>query len=167
MPAKAGVDNDKGTDEETVKMTERLQEAAKVAKGNANAKAPNKPDSPIDIIGKGNAANGAGVAKQGRRKGDGAQGVVKEETKEDVEVETELNSILKKSPSTFSLSSRPFSRVFYDFWKWLTRSSNYLLEIILPAFEARKGYLAQQIQHHACALRGRTGPPPLGSEPAV
>lgn len=86
-------------------MQERLQEAAQVAKDNANAKAP-KPDPPSAVIGKGSAAQRAkdekGVA--GRKKyGGGDQKVEKEtkETREDGEVETELNRILKKSPSEF------------------------------------------------------------------
>lgn len=84
-------------------MKERLDEAAQVAKDKANAKAP-KPDPPSAVVGVGSAAEGArderGVA--GRKKynvDDGPQEPITEETKEEHEVEVELNTILKKSPS--------------------------------------------------------------------
>ena len=93
-----------GDDELEKTMKERLDDAAQLAKDKANAKAP-KPDPPSAVVGMGSAAEGSrderGVA--GRKKysaGDGPQEPVKEETKEEHEVEVELNSILKKSPST-------------------------------------------------------------------
>lgn len=93
-----------GSDDEEVtrKMSERLKEAAQVAKDNANAKAP-KPDPPSSLVGVGSAAEGARDERSvtGRKKmaAADAQEPVKEETPEDHEVEVELNSILKKSPS--------------------------------------------------------------------
>lgn len=93
-----------GSDDEEVtrKMSERLKEAAQVAKDNANAKAP-KPDPPSSLVGVGSAAEGARDVRSvtGRKKmaAADAQEPVKEETPEDHEVEVELNSILKKSPS--------------------------------------------------------------------
>ena len=99
-----------GTNEEDEmiarKMAESLKEAAQVAKDNANAKAP-KPDPPSQIVGVGSAADGARGDERsvaGRRKfGGEEQRVVKEEeSEEDHEIELELNSILKKSPSTLS-----------------------------------------------------------------
>jgi hypothetical protein len=101
-------------DEELAKqMQERLKDAAKSAKDAANAKAP-KPDPPSQLVGMGNAAEGAGGERSvaGRKKmggGDkGTQEVVKEESKEDSDIKAELNSILKKSTSTFSsLNNRP------------------------------------------------------------
>jgi glutaredoxin len=96
-------------DEELAKqMQERLKNAAKSAKDAANAKAP-KPDPPSQIVGVGSAAEGAGGERSvaGRKKmggGDkGTQEVVKEESKEDSDIKAELNSILKKSTSTFSI----------------------------------------------------------------
>jgi len=96
-------------DEEVARaMAQRLQEAAQKAKDNANAKAP-KPDPPSAVVGVGSTAEGArddrGVA--GRKKfGTGeSQEPVKEETKEEHDVEVELNSILKKSPSKSSYST--------------------------------------------------------------
>jgi hypothetical protein len=88
------------------KMAESLKEAAQVAKDNANAKAP-KPDPPSQVVGVGSAAEGARGDERsvaGRKKFGGTgeeQKVVKEEkeTEEDHEIEVELNSILKKSPS--------------------------------------------------------------------
>jgi glutaredoxin len=95
----------KSNDDEEVakKMAERLKEAAQVARDNANAKAPNKPDPPSSVVGVGSAAEGAGGERSvaGRKKftaGD-EQKPVKEETQEDHDIEVELNSILKKSPS--------------------------------------------------------------------
>jgi len=93
-------------------MSERLKEAAQVAKDKANAKAP-KPDPPSDVVGVGSASEGRedrGVA--GRKKyGSGeAQSPLKEETQEEHDVEVELNSILKKSPVIiFSKSYCPHS----------------------------------------------------------
>ncbi|APA06337.1 hypothetical protein sscle_01g011070 [Sclerotinia sclerotiorum 1980 UF-70] len=87
-------------------------------KDNANAKAF-KPDPPSQVVGKGNAAEGQGERSvAGRKKigGEKAQEVVKEkekdeEEKEDVEVTTELNTILKKSPIIiFSKSYCPHSK---------------------------------------------------------
>jgi len=92
-------------DEEVAKvMSQRLKQAEQKAKNNANAKAP-KPDPPSAVVGKGSAQDGVGSERSvaGRKKigGEGEQEPLKEETEEDHEVETELNSILKKSPSKF------------------------------------------------------------------
>lgn len=93
------------TDDEDVKArTQRLQDAAKLAKEKANSKSP-KPDAPSDVEGVGSAAEGArdrGVAGRKKIPGGEAQEPLKEETKEEHDVEVELNSILKKSPSEFS-----------------------------------------------------------------
>ena len=90
------------------KMAQSLKEAAQVAKDNANAKAP-RPDPPSQVVGVGSAAEGARSSERsvaGRKKYGGGneeeQKVVKEveeESEEDHQVEVELNSILKKSPS--------------------------------------------------------------------
>ena len=93
-----------GSDDEEVAMTmaERLREAAQIAKDNANAKAP-KPDPPSSVVGVGSAADGSRDERSvaGRKKfpAGEAQEPVKEETQEEHDVEVELNSILKKSPS--------------------------------------------------------------------
>lgn len=94
---------DAGEEEVTKKMSERLKEAAQVAKDNANAKAP-KPDPPSLVVGKGSSQEGKDKAVGKGRKGKGgdSQTPVKEETQEDHEVEQELNTILKKSPSKYS-----------------------------------------------------------------
>lgn len=90
-------------------MSERLKEAAQVAKDNANAKAP-KPDPPSKIVGVGSAAEGAekkGVS--GRKKysagGDAQKPVLGEKLsqEEEEDVQVELNSILQKSPSKSSV----------------------------------------------------------------
>lgn len=85
--------------EATRQMAERLNEAARVAKSNANAKAP-KPDSPRNLVGVGNAADATW-----ERRRPGSQDQSREETEEDHEVEAELNSILKRSPSEYSPTS--------------------------------------------------------------
>lgn len=105
--AAAGGRNDE--DEKVAKeMQQRLKDAADKARDNANAKAF-KPDPPSQVVGKGNAAEGQGGERSvaGRKKmGDKAQEVVKEGEKEeeDMEVTTELNTILKKSPSWLPFS---------------------------------------------------------------
>jgi hypothetical protein len=93
-----------GEDEEVAKqMSQRLKEAAKKAKDNANAKAP-KPDPPSAVNGVGSAAEGAGIGRKrtGEREGQEKLGA---ETKEEHDIEVELNSILKKSPSTYIIFS--------------------------------------------------------------
>jgi hypothetical protein len=105
--------NDVGTEDELIakKMAESLKEAAQVAKDNANAKAP-KPDPPSSVVGVGSAADGARGDERsvaGRKKfssGAEEQKPVQEETPEDHEIEVELNSILKKSPSKFIIFPR-------------------------------------------------------------
>lgn len=99
QPPKAGT----GDEEVAAAMAKSLKEAAKVAKDNANAKAP-KPDPPSEVVGVGSSAEGAERGVAGRKKftvgGQGeTQEPMREETKEEHEVESELNSILKRSPS--------------------------------------------------------------------
>ncbi|KAK4218796.1 thioredoxin-like protein [Rhypophila decipiens] len=97
-------DGDIDEDDEIMakQMAERLKQAEQKAKENANAKSPNKPDPPSNIIGVGSSADGQnkkGVAEP------------EHETKEEHEVEMELASILKKSPVIiFSKSYCPFSK---------------------------------------------------------
>ena len=70
-------------------MQERLRKAEQMAKDNANAKAPNKPDDPEDIVGVGSSAHGQNHLGKGESS----------ETEEHHAVLEELRSILKKSPS--------------------------------------------------------------------
>lgn len=114
----AGAGSGAGRTEEDEKvakeMAQRLKDAADKAKDNANSKAL-KPDPPSQVVGKGNAAEGqsgsGGRSVAGRKKmgGEKAQEVVQdmdkaaEEEQEDPEVKTELNAILKKSPSMLIL----------------------------------------------------------------
>ncbi|KAK3330435.1 thioredoxin-like protein [Apodospora peruviana] len=98
-------DGDIDEDDERVAraMAERLRQAEQKAKDAANAKAPNKPDPPSNVVGVGSSANGQEKKVLGEE-GDG-------ETAEDHEIEVELNSILKKSPVIiFSKSYCPFSK---------------------------------------------------------
>jgi hypothetical protein len=94
-------------DEEVARaMAARLKEAEDVAKNNANAKGGAKPDPPSAVVGVGSSAEGHENERSvaGRKKfspGD-SQELLKdethEETQEEHDVATELNSILKKSP---------------------------------------------------------------------
>lgn len=70
-------------------MQERLRKAEQMAKSNANAKAPNKPDDPEAVVGVGSSAHG----QNHLGKGDSV------ETEEHHAILEELRSILKKSPS--------------------------------------------------------------------
>ncbi|KAK3355706.1 thioredoxin-like protein [Neurospora tetraspora] len=82
-------------------MQERLRKAEQMAKNNANAKAPNKPDAPEDIVGVGSSAHGQNHLDKGESS----------ETEEHHAVLEELRSILKKSPIIiFSKSYCPFSK---------------------------------------------------------
>jgi hypothetical protein len=84
-------------------MASRLKAAEQKAKDLANAKAPNKPDPPREVIGVGSSAGGQNpklVAAEGPDQAS-LSGFAQdqEETDEEHQVEMELNSILKKSPS--------------------------------------------------------------------
>ncbi|KAJ4385362.1 hypothetical protein N0V85_008095 [Neurospora sp. IMI 360204] len=82
-------------------MQERLRKAEQMAKNNANAKAPNKPDAPEDIVGVGSSAHGQNHLDKGESS----------ETEEHHAVLEELRSILKKSPIIiFSKSYCPYSK---------------------------------------------------------
>ncbi|CAG8972254.1 hypothetical protein HYALB_00001652 [Hymenoscyphus albidus] len=104
-------------DTEVKARLQRLQDAAKQAKERANSKSP-KPDSPSAIEGVGSAADGTrerGFAGRKKMTAREAQAPLKEETKEEHEVEVELNSILKKSPIIiFSKSYCPHSKQAKD-----------------------------------------------------
>ncbi|GAB1311332.1 Disulfide oxidoreductase-like protein [Madurella fahalii] len=104
------VDADGDIDEDDVivakEMAERLRQAQQQAKDSANAKAPNKPDNPEDIIGVGSSASGQ---EKGTSDGSAKKKVL--EADDEHEVETELATILKKSPVIiFSKSYCPYSK---------------------------------------------------------
>jgi hypothetical protein len=82
-------------------MADRLKAAEQKAKELANAKAPNKPDAPSEVIGVGSSAGG-----QHKKAGgiDDKQEVL--ESDEDHEIEVELNDILHKSPGTYIQADR-------------------------------------------------------------
>lgn len=71
-----------------------------MAKDKANAKAP-KPDPPSALVGVGSSSEGSEKSVAGRKKlaAGEVQEPIKEETQEEHDIEVELNSILKKSPS--------------------------------------------------------------------
>lgn len=108
FPGAAATDNDA---EVARAMAARLKKAEEVAKNNANAKGGAKPDPPSVVVGVGSSAEGHENERSvaGRKKfspGDSQEPLKEEtyeETQEEHDVETELNSILKKSPSEPSL----------------------------------------------------------------
>lgn len=144
-----------GEDEEIAKqMAERLKQAAQVAKDNTNAKAP-KPDPPSSLVGVGSAAEGSSertVAGRKKYSTGEAQEPVKEETQEDHDVEVELNSILKKSPSKDSF---PRHHELSGTDLIIVSNSYNILKILLPTFAARKRYPPRQIHHRSSSIRRR------------
>lgn len=78
-------------------MSERLKAAEQKAKELANAKAPNRPDAPSEVIGVGSSAGG-----QVKKVGEGEDGKkeVPQETEEEHEITVELEKIMKKAPGT-------------------------------------------------------------------
>jgi hypothetical protein len=94
-------------------MQSRLKAAEQKAKDLANAKAPNKPDSPNEIVGIGSSAGGQ--APRVGPAGDSGAAIAdpkgtaeaREETDEEHQTELELNRILKKSPGMFVLFTVP------------------------------------------------------------
>lgn len=93
-PLVVDMDFDGDIDEDDARLTremaERLRAAEQQAKDLANAKSPNKPDSPSNVVGVGSSASG--------QKKDGTESP--EGTEPDVNhaAEEELNNIIKKAP---------------------------------------------------------------------
>jgi hypothetical protein len=99
-PHDKDADGDVDSDDEMLarQMGERLKAAEQKAKELANAKAPNKPDSPERVIGVGSSAGGQ-VKKAVEDGEETARDTEEtEETDEEHEIEVELNRIFKKSP---------------------------------------------------------------------
>ncbi|KAH8910452.1 glutaredoxin [Coniochaeta sp. PMI_546] len=110
-------------------MAERLKAAEQKAKELANAKAPNRPDAPSDVIGIGSSAGGQ--VKKVDVEGAGKQEVLGE-TDEEHEVEVEMERILKKAPVIiFSKSYCPYSKrakgVLLE--KYLIEPAPYVVEL--------------------------------------
>lgn len=134
--AEAGVED---SEEVARAMSERLQEAAQLAKDKANKKAP-KPDNPSDLVGVGSSAEGAreqkGVAGRKKYQAAGAQEPIQEEIEVDHEAGVELNSILKKSPSKSiqwcTVCLQPEPELI-----GLSPNSNHILEVLLSALSTR------------------------------
>jgi hypothetical protein len=98
-PVDKDADGDVDEDDERLakEMAARLKAAEEMAKDLANAKAPNKPDAPSEVIGVGSSAGGQ---RRMGSKGGGAEAPKEKatETEEEHAVEVELNKILKESP---------------------------------------------------------------------
>ncbi|KAK1764665.1 glutaredoxin-C4 [Phialemonium atrogriseum] len=154
--ATGDVDGDGDIDEDDERLaretSERLRAAEQKAKELANAKGPNRPDPPRDVIGVGSSAEG-----QVKKVGAGADGAGEEvvESEEEHEVEVVLNGILKKAPVIiFSKSYCPHSK----------RAKGILLEkyvIDPPPFvvELDTHPLGRQIQDRLGETTGRSTVP--------
>ncbi|CAK7270241.1 hypothetical protein SEPCBS119000_003987 [Sporothrix epigloea] len=122
-PTVVDMDNDGDVDEEDARlareMQSRLKAAEQQAKDNANAKSPNRPDAPSNVIGVGSSAEGQGKAPAAAAAA-GAGAVAGEASAADdakvqaeqaKSVKAELDSIMKRSPVIiFSKSYCPFSK---------------------------------------------------------
>lgn len=140
-----------GDEQVAAAMAKSLKEAAQVAKDNANAKAP-KPDPPSSILGVGSAAEGAREEKSvaGRKKfttGE-AQEPIKDkvETKEEHDVEVELNIILKKSPSKCAHAFYRESILILDV------HSHHILEVVLPSLQESQRHSPRKVHYQPCAI---------------
>jgi hypothetical protein len=90
-------DVDEDDDKLAEEMAGRLKAAEQQAKDLANAKNPNKPDTPGSVVGVGSSASG-------QKKGSLSIDLVEnEETPEEHDAELELDRILKKSPGRSSI----------------------------------------------------------------
>lgn len=116
-PTIVDMDDDGDIDEEDARlareMQSRLKAAEQQAKDNANAKSPNRPDAPSNVIGVGSSAEGQGkaaaaaAAAGGSAVGAGdasAADTSVAQAEEAKAVTAELESIMKRSPGR-SLSS--------------------------------------------------------------
>jgi hypothetical protein len=135
------VDADGDVDEDDAllakQLADRLRQAEQKAKDNANAKGPNKPESPQEVVGVGSSASGQ--KKPAPKDKAEAQPA---ETEEDHEVEGVLNSILKKSPGiTPPLCAGRAPLLTCLFF------SHHLLQILLPLFQNGQRNPARQIYH--------------------
>ncbi|KAK0628476.1 thioredoxin-like protein [Bombardia bombarda] len=122
-------------------MAERLRQAEQIAKEAANAKAPNKPDKPDNIVGVGSSANGQADAVP--------------ETEEEHAIETELNSILKKSPVIiFSKSYCPYSKKAKEILL-----EKYAIDPVPFVVELNQHPMGMQIQAKLADMTGRSTVP--------
>lgn len=146
-PLVVDLDDDGDVDEDDARlareMAERLRAAEQQAKDQANAKAPNKPDAPKNIVGVGSSAGGQ-------------HGIVAgQESEAEHAVEEEINSILKRAPVIiFSKTYCPYSK----------RAKTLLLEryTIEPApivIEIDKHPMGAALQAKLAVLTGRSTVP--------
>ncbi|UNI15024.1 hypothetical protein JDV02_001597 [Purpureocillium takamizusanense] len=113
IPADTDGDGDVDDDDRRASAgtKERLRQAEQKAKDLANEKSPLKPDPPSEVVGKGNSADGQ-VKKKPADAGSGV-GKTKDAplSKEEQEMDAELNAILKKAPVIiFSKTYCPYSK---------------------------------------------------------
>jgi hypothetical protein len=100
-PIDKDADGDIDADDEILakEMAERLKAAEQQAKEKANAKAPNKPDAPSQLVGVGSSADGQQKKLDGDAPAKEAAVHKELEVDEDQEAKVILDKILKKSPS--------------------------------------------------------------------
>ncbi|OAA65461.1 glutaredoxin domain containing protein [Niveomyces insectorum RCEF 264] len=166
-PIVTDLDADGDVDEEDARlaraMQDRLKAAEQQAKDRANAKSPNKPDAPSEVIGVGSSASGqkkggpapaGGVAAAGEGDKDtagsssnsGSSG-----TPEEAEAMAELEQILKRAPViVFSKSYCPYSKrakgLLLD--KYVVEPAPYVVELDTHP-------LGAALQAHLATLTGR------------
>jgi len=132
-------------------MADRLRSADAVAKDNANGKAPSPRPLAAEKKDKAKAvvediASDINIAGRMKYPIKAEKEKVVQKTPEDHDVEVEINSILKRSPSAWeALESLDRS---------LTIGSHYLLEVILPSLQTRQGNPTQQIRYLPSTVRG-------------
>ncbi|CAK7214272.1 hypothetical protein SCUCBS95973_002083 [Sporothrix curviconia] len=154
-PVVIDMDNDGDVDEDDARlareMQSRLKAAEQQAKDNANAKAPNRPDAPSNVIGVGSSAGGQNKVPAAAAGGAaaaapaaGAADASMPQTEEAKAVEAELTTILQRAPVViFSKSYCPFSKrakgVLLD--KYVIDPAPFVVELdthpLGPALQAR------------------------------
>ncbi len=102
IPFDKDADGDIDSDDEQLatEMAGRLRAAEHQAKELANAKAPNRPDTPSSVIGVGSSAGGQQKVSIDEAAPD------REETEEEHAIEEEMDRILKKSPGNYRPGDR-------------------------------------------------------------
>ena len=143
-------DIDEDDDMLSKQISDRLRQAEQKAKDIAQAKGPNKPETPEEVVGVGSSASG-------QKKPILKDGIEVEETQEDHEVEDELNAILKKSPSMdrhlHALSVSANARSVIIFSKSYCPYSKAAKGILLEKYTIEPAPFVVELDHHPLGPR--------------